>query len=42
VAFRTSERDEIAPVGVRSLAEALGAPGDHRLAIKLTYWIPVR
>jgi hypothetical protein len=39
---RAGERDEIAPVGVRSLAEALDAPGDHRLAIKMTYWIPVR
>jgi hypothetical protein len=39
---RAGDRDEIAPVGFGSLAQTLDAPGDHRLAVKLTYWLPVR
>jgi len=39
---RAGDRDEIAPVGFGSLAQTLDAPGDHRLAIKVSYWLPLR
>lgn len=39
---RAADRERIAPVGLGSLAETLRAPGDHRLAVKVSYWIPVR
>jgi hypothetical protein len=39
---RAGDRDEISPVGFGSLAQTLDAPGDHRLAIKVAYWLPLR
>ncbi|HET7233611.1 MAG TPA: DUF5916 domain-containing protein [Longimicrobium sp.] len=39
---RAGDRDRIAHVGPRSLAETLDAPGDNFLALKVTYWLPLR
>ncbi|HSU15786.1 DUF5916 domain-containing protein [Longimicrobium sp.] len=39
---RSGDRDRIAHVGPRSLLETLDAPGDNFLALKVTYWLPLR
>jgi hypothetical protein len=39
---RESEDGMDAPVGGRDLWETLGAPGDNILALKISYWFPVR
>jgi len=39
---RAGDRDRIAHVGPRSLFETLQTPGDNFLALKVTYWLPLR
>jgi hypothetical protein len=39
---RAGGRDQIAHVGPRSLLETLDVPGDNFLALKVTYWLPLR
>jgi hypothetical protein len=39
---REGERDRIATVTPRSLLETLDAPGNNYLAVKVSYWLPLR
>ncbi|HEX5725488.1 MAG TPA: DUF5916 domain-containing protein [Longimicrobiaceae bacterium] len=39
---RAGERERIGVVGPGALVETLDAPGDNYLAVKLSYWLPVR
>ncbi|HEU4561152.1 MAG TPA: DUF5916 domain-containing protein, partial [Longimicrobium sp.] len=39
---RAADRERIERVGPRSLVETLDAPGDNFLALKVTYWLPLR